>query len=164
MAHFICSPVCHLLRCRHLCGVNFLPLQIFWRLLEYWCLVESFRLHTDVIKGFSYYVLTKDVEQSKPHIFCIKFVLSGYFPDRVLHFAFPVHTSNWFIPQFNSRRFDKWWILLWSECSSALLEHTDPGHCRHRTWIASDGLLYRFFFFFFFFFFLFWWLVSIRWE
>lgn len=50
-------------------------------------------LTTDVIKGFSYYVLTKDVEQSKPHIYCIKFV-HLVIHNRVLHFAFPVHTSN----------------------------------------------------------------------
>lgn len=65
-AYFVCSCLCHLLWCRRLHGVNFLPLQIFWRLLKCWCLLESFRL-TDVIKGFSYYVLTKDVEPSKPH-------------------------------------------------------------------------------------------------
>lgn len=51
MAYFICSRSCHLLWCRHLYGVNFLPLQIFWRLMEYWCLLECFRLQ-DVIKGF----------------------------------------------------------------------------------------------------------------
>lgn len=44
MAYFICSHLCHLLWCRHLYGVNFLPLQIFWRLMEYWCLLECFRL------------------------------------------------------------------------------------------------------------------------
>lgn len=43
MAYFICSHLCHLLWC-HLHGVNFLPLQIFWRLMEYWCLLEHFRL------------------------------------------------------------------------------------------------------------------------
>lgn len=30
------------------------------------------------------------------------------------------------------------------ECSGVLWQQTDPGHCRQRTWIASDGLLYHF--------------------
>lgn len=44
MAYFICSHLCHLLWCRHFYGVNSLPLQIFWRLMEYCCLLECFRL------------------------------------------------------------------------------------------------------------------------
>lgn len=64
------------------------------------------------------------MEQSKPHIFYIQSVHFGFFHNRVLHLAFPSHTSNWFIPQFNSERSAKWWILLWSECSTSVLSQT----------------------------------------
>lgn len=43
-------------------------------------------------------------------------------------FCLPCSYLKLFIPQFNSERSAKWWILLWSECSrNVLLEQTDPG-------------------------------------
>lgn len=98
---------------------------------------------TDVIKGFSHYVLTKDVEQSKPHSFAIKFVHFGFFHNRVLHLP------SLFIPQIDSylSLIQGDWLSDGSCCgldAAADSEQTAPGHGRHRTWIASDGLLYQF--------------------
>lgn len=100
---------------------------------------------TDVIKGFSSYVLTKDVEQSKPHIFYIKFahlviLIIGYsilpslvIPqiDLYLSLIQRGQLSNGFCCGLNTVP-----VFSWSKI--------DLGHCRQRTWIASDGLLYHF--------------------
>lgn len=68
----------------------------------------------------------------------------GSFHDRVLYFAFPVHTSNWFMPRFDLESSAVWRIPLGFEHStSALLEQVDRGR-RCRTCLASDGLLYHF--------------------
>lgn len=48
------------------------------------------------LKAFLKYVLTKDVEQSKPHIFYIQFVHLGYFHNPVLHLP------SLFVPQIDS--------------------------------------------------------------
>lgn len=51
MAYFICSCLCHLLWCRQLYGIHFLPLQVSWRTDG--TLVSVRTLQTvDVIKGF----------------------------------------------------------------------------------------------------------------
>lgn len=54
-----------------------------------------------------------------------------------------------FIPQIDSylSLIQGGWLSDGSCCgldAAADSEQTDPGHCRHRTWIASDGLLYQF--------------------
>lgn len=85
------------------------------------------------------------MEQSKPHIFYIKIVHFGYFHNRVLHLP------SLFIPQI-----DSYLILIQrGQLSDRFCcglnavpvfsqSKVDLGHCRRRTWIASDGLLYHF--------------------
>lgn len=53
-------------------------------------------------------------------------------------FAFPVHTSDWVIPQCHSERSAEWRVQLGlNAVPGESWSQVEVGHCRQRPWIAS---------------------------